>query len=66
VILVGTWADQDDAYPEDVAKLVGTVGASSAIKVSASRLQNAPVIVGSLAEDVGARRLIQMLGAHLS
>lgn len=66
VVLVGTWADQDDDFPHDAAKLARAVSASPAIKVSASRLRNAPVIVGSLADDASARRLIRALGGHLS
>lgn len=65
VILIGTWADQHPDFARRVARFIKTVDESDVIKFGSVKLNNAGVVVGSLATEKDADKLLKGIKSRL-
>lgn len=65
IVLIGTWADQSPSFNEDAAKFASLIRKSHPIKLGATKLNKADLVVGSLSTDKDRERLIESLRSYI-
>lgn len=65
ILLIGTWADKSPVYSKNSTHFKSLVRATDTINLGSVKLNNAPVVVGSLENEKDAAKLVNRIRANL-